>query len=61
MIQGKKIAAGGELMESAPKILTEEEKKKLAEEFIAEVEARLKKEEKHLWMVKDHEHLHQNE
>lgn len=32
-----------------------------AQEFIEEVEARLKKEEKHSWMIKDHEHLHQNQ
>lgn len=44
-----------------PKLLTDEEKKKLAEEFIQEVEARLEKEERHIWMIKDHDHLHQNE
>ncbi len=43
------------------KSLTEDEKKKLAEEFILEVEARLEKEEKHLRMLKDLDHLHQNE
>lgn len=43
------------------KPLTEEEKKKLAAEFLLEVEARLEKEEKHTWMVKDTDHLHQNE
>lgn len=43
------------------KQLTEEEKKKLAEEFLLEIEARLEKEEKHLRILKDHDHLHQNE
>lgn len=44
-----------------PRILTEEERQQLAREFLQEVEARLKKEEHHLWMVKDLEHQHQNE
>lgn len=43
------------------KNLSEDEKKKLAEEFLLEIEARLEKEEKHLRMLKDHDHLHQNE
>lgn len=46
---------------SGPKPLTEEEKKKLAAEFLLEVEARLEKEEKHTWMIRDKDHLHQNE
>lgn len=47
--------------DTTKKVLTEEEKKKLAEEFLQEVEAKLEKEEKHLRMLKDHDHLHQNE
>lgn len=43
------------------KNLTDEEKRKLAEEFLLEIEARLEKEEKHLRILKDHDHLHQNE
>lgn len=43
------------------KTLTEEEKKKMAQEFIEEVEAKIEKEEKHNWMIKDHAHLLQNE
>lgn len=43
------------------KSLTEDERKKLAEAFLLEVEARLEKEEKHTWMVRDPDHLHQNE
>lgn len=46
---------------SEPRVLTEEEKKQLAKEFLLEVEARLKKEEHHLWMIKDLEHQHQND
>jgi len=29
--------------------------------FLKETEAKMKKEEKHTWMIKDHDHLHQNE
>lgn len=47
--------------ETVPKPLTDEEKKKLAKAFLEEVEAKLKKEEKHIWMIKDHDHLHQNQ
>lgn len=42
-----------------PKALTDEEKKQLAEEFLKEVEARLEKEEKRTWMIRDHDHLKQ--
>lgn len=31
------------------------------ERLIRETESKLRKEEKHTWMVKDHEHLHQND
>lgn len=40
--------------------LTDEEKKKLAEEFIKTVESKLKKEENHIWMLRDYDHLQPN-
>ncbi len=47
--------------DTSKKILTDDEKKKLAEEFRMEIEARLEKEERHLRILKDHDHIHQNE
>jgi len=47
--------------EKTPKALSEAERRALAEAFLQEVEARLKKEEMHTWMKKDLEHLHQNQ
>ncbi len=56
-----KRGCGSMTGEKAPGTLSEAERKALAEAFLQEVEARLKKEEKHTWMKKDLEHLHQNQ
>lgn len=37
------------------------EKETPFQRFLRETESKLRKEEKHTWMVKDHDHLHQNE
>ena len=37
------------------KKLSEKEKKKLAEEFIKATDAKIKKSEKHTWMIRDYD------
>jgi len=46
--------------DTGKKVLTDAEKKKLAEEFILTVDSKLKKEEKHTWMIRDCDHLVHN-
>lgn len=36
---------------------TDEERKKMAEEFIKEADSKIKKSEKHTWMIRDYDRL----